>query len=226
LKTVLITFSGIDGAGKSTQIEKLSSYLTSEGIQVQQMTFWDDVAVLGGLRSGFSRRVLQSDGMVGSPERPAQRRDKNTQSWPLLVGRAVLHVLDVINLRRIVRRAKSSGNGVIIFDRYIYDQLAALPLEHWLARAYARLVLRMTPKPDLSFLLDAVPEAARLRKPEYPIEFLHAYRNSYLRLRPMAGLQLVAAAGPEDVHLAILDRFQRAIDWPSAIPAVQSAVIA
>ena len=116
---MVITFSGIDGAGKSTQIEKLRGYLCEQGFRVETLTFWDNVAVLGSLRSGFSRRVLESDGEVGTPERPANRNDKNHQSLPLLLGRALLHLLDVFQLRRIVRRAKSASpsRAAIAFRR-------------------------------------------------------------------------------------------------------------
>jgi len=225
LKSLLITFSGIDGAGKSTQIEKLREYLTSEGIPVRQLAFWDNVAVFRHARSGFSRHVLQSDGSVGSPERPAARRDKNLQSWPLFLGRSVLHLLDVINLRRVVR-AERKRSGVVIFDRYIYDQLAALPMDRWWARLFARVLLRIAPKPDVSYLLDAIPEVARERKPEYPLEFMRKYRSSYLELRGMAGLQLIPASDPEDVHLAIVERFTRSVPTVSAGAEIGSAVIA
>ena len=225
MKSVLITFSGIDGAGKSTQIEKLRQYLTAERIPVRQLAFWDNVAVFRQARSGFSRHVLQSDGSVGSPDHPAARRDKNLQSWPLFLGRSVLHLLDIINLRRVVRRARKQ-HGVVIFDRYIYDQLAALPLDRWWARSFARILLRVAPKPDVSYLLDAVPEVARERKPEYPLEFMRKYRSSYLELRRMAGLQLIPASDPEDVHLAIVERFTRSVPTVSAGAEIGSAVIA
>jgi thymidylate kinase len=225
LKSVLITFSGIDGAGKSTQIQKLREYLTSQEIPFHQLAFWDDVAVFRDARSGFSRHVLQSDGRVGSPDRPAARRDKNLQNWPLFLGRAGLHLVDVIHLLLVVGRERRR-NSVLIFDRYIYDQLAALPMDRGWARWFARLLLRVAPKPDISYLLDASPEVARERKPEYPLEFMRQYRSSYLELCAMAGLDLIPAAGPDDVHLAILQRLCRAI--PAAAPArdIGSAVVA
>jgi thymidylate kinase len=210
MKTLLITFSGIDGAGKSTQIAKLTSYVDAQQMAIRQLAFWDDVVMFRGLRTGFSRKVLQSDGAVGTPERPAQRNDKNTQTLPLLVGRSVLHIFDVFRLRRVVKRAlRQSRGGVVIFDRYIYDQLAALPMHKWLVRSYARLLLWIAPKPDVAYLLDAIPEEARARKPEYPLEFMKNYRRSYLQLRDIAGMQLIAAGNPEQVHSAIIDGFNK-----------------
>ncbi len=226
MKSVLITFSGIDGAGKSTQIEKLRGYLVEQGIPVHELTLWDNVVLWRGARSGFSRRVLQSDGAVGTPARPAERKDKNTQTWPLLAGRSILHLFDVLNLRRVVRKARTERAGVIIFDRYIYDQLAALPMNNWLVRAYAKLLLGVAPKPDLSYLLDAIPEVARARKPEYPLDFMHKYRESYLEIRKIAGMELIAAAEREDVHLAIVDRFAKSTVSNALRPQISSAVTA
>jgi thymidylate kinase len=223
LKPILISFSGIDGAGKSTQIEKLRSYLADAGVPVRELTFWDNVVMFPGLRSGFSRVVLQSDGSVGTPDRPANRNDKNAQSWPLLLGRAALYIFDVINLRRIVAQAATQDGGVVIFDRYIYDQLAAMPMDSWLARSYARVLLKLSPRPDLSYVLDAVPEEARARKPEYPVDFMQQQRKSYMQLRHMAGLQIIPAGRPEEVHAAIVDRFQKCV--VDAFPEAQTSPV-
>ena len=46
----MVSFSGIDGAGKSTQIETLRSRVQEAGLRVMLITFWDDVARLTRLR--------------------------------------------------------------------------------------------------------------------------------------------------------------------------------
>jgi len=226
LSSILITFSGIDGSGKSTQIEKLRQHLQAQNVSVRILTFWDDVALFSSMRSGFSRKVLQSDGQVGSPDKPANRNDKNSHAWPLLAGRSVLHLFDVLRLRKITRQARNAENAsVVIFDRYMYDQLAALPMQHWLVRAFARIVLSVTPKPDIAYLLDAVPEEARARKPEYPIGFMRQYRNSYLQLREFTPLILIASGDQEDVHAAIVARLTETVG-EAPVTQVDSAVIA
>ncbi len=209
-KPIIVSFSGIDGAGKSTQISKLCNLLTESGLKIKQLAFWDNVVAFPRLRAGFSHRFLDSEGGVGAPEKPVHRNDKNVRSLPLTLGRSALFFTDAVNLRRQIRLAERERPDVIIFDRFLYDQLATLPLRNALASAYARFLLSIVPKPDLPCLLDANPEEARVRKPEYPIDFLHRYRASYLDLKEIAGLTLIAPQGPEQVHQTIVRHFEAA----------------
>ncbi len=73
-------------------------------------------------------------------------------------------------------------------DRYIYDELANLPLSNPLTRLFVRFIARLIPRPDVAYLLDADPEAARARKPEYPVDFMRECRASYFRLAELLGL--------------------------------------
>ncbi len=72
-------------------------------------------------------------------------------------------------------------------DRYIYDEWANLPLRSAVTRAYVRLQHAILPRPDIAYLLDADPEAAHARKPEYPLEFMHRCRAAYYRLAVLLG---------------------------------------
>ena len=182
----IITFSGIDGAGKSTQIAALKKWLTEEGLSIKYLSFWDDVVMFSDAREFATSKVFHGDQGIGSPERPLHRRDKNISAWPLTVIRLFLYFADCINLRRMVNQVKRAGSEVLIFDRYIYDELANLSLNRWLIRAFCRLMLKISPTPTIALLIDAEPEDARARKPEYPLEFLHHNRNAYLALSRIA----------------------------------------
>lgn len=191
-----VSFSGVDGAGKSTQISKLRARLEQQGLRVRVITFWDNIACLTGLREGTGHRVFKGEKGVGSPDAPVNRRDKNVQSWPMSCVRVGLYLLDAFSTRAAVRRALRSDADFIIFDRYIYDELANLRLANPVMRAYARLILKIVPRPDVSYVLDADPVQARARKPEYPLEFIYINRKAYMDLAALAGGITVIAPGP------------------------------
>lgn len=184
---LLITFSGVDGAGKSTQIENLRERLSTAGLTIRQLAFWDDVVVGTRYREGFVHKVYGSEKGIGAPDKPVNRRDKNMRAWYLTCLRHAMYLLDAINLRLVIAKALRSGTDVVIVDRYIYDELVNLPLDRSVTRSFVRVAAKLVPLPDIAYLLDADPEAARARKPEYPIDFLHHSRAAYHCLAKLLG---------------------------------------
>lgn len=201
-RPTIVSFSGIDGAGKTTQINALIAHLRSLGLRFTLCTFWDKVVVFSRLREFLSLKAFKGEKGVGSPERPVNRRDKNVSSLCVTVARLFLYSLDALSLRvTVARLSRSSADFIIpdfiIFDRYIYDELANLPFGHAAVNLWVRAVLRVAPQPDVAYLLDADPEAARARKPEYPLEFVRQNRDAYLALSRVVGGMHVIAPLPE-----------------------------
>ena len=191
---ILISFSGMDGAGKSTQIDNLKTVAEQHGLKVTILTFWDNVVMLSRYREGFVQKVFKSESGVGAPGKPVNRRDKNVRGWHMNLVRHGLYSLDAAHLPVVINRAKRDGADLIIMDRYIHDELANLPIENGVTRSFVRTVARLVPKPDIAFVLDADPELAYARKPEYPLEFLHKVRASYLDLANLLGTITVVPA--------------------------------
>ncbi len=203
---IFVGFSGIDGAGKSTQIANLRAHMNAAGLRVHLITFWDDVAKFTRLREASGHALFKGDKGVGSPDAPINRRDKNVRSWPMTIIRLGLYFVDAVSLRRVVKRALKSGADFIIFDRYAYDEMANLDLNNPVSRAYARLVLGFVPRPHISYLLDANPAEARARKPEYPLDFLYTCRRSYLALNDLLGgvMTIIPPGTVEEVERNVL----------------------
>lgn len=203
---LLISFSGVDGSGKSTQIDSLRSALHNAGLKTTLLTFWDNVVVGVKYREGFVHKVYKSERGIGAPGKPVNRRDKNMRGWHLTLARHILYLLDAINLRRVVARAKRrSGADVVILDRYIYDELSNLNLNNSLSRGFVKLVHGVVPRPDIAYLLDADPIAAYARKPEYPVEFMKKCRRAYFDLAGiLRTMTVIPALNLPEAKLAVL----------------------
>jgi thymidylate kinase len=191
---IVISFSGMDGAGKSTQIENLTSIARQHGLRSTVLTFWDDVVVFQRYREGFVQKVLKSEPGVGAPGKPVNRRDKNVRGWHMNLVRHGLYAFDALHLPFVISKAHRDSADVIIMDRYIHDELANLPLDNPITRQYVRALARLVPQPDIAFVLDAEPELAYARKPEYPVEFLNKVRAAYLDLANLLGTITVVPA--------------------------------
>lgn len=210
--TILVSFSGIDGAGKSTQISNLQDRLLESGLRVSLITFWDDVATLKPIREGAGHKIFKGDKGVGSPEAPIHRRDKNVRSPFMTWVRLGLYLLDSLSLRIKASRALRSNADVVIFDRYIYDELANLSLDHLASRLYLRSIMMIVPRPQIGFVLDANPEQACARKPEYPLDFVRMSRNHYLRLAQfLGGITVIPPLPLEQAKAEVVSHVFRAL---------------
>jgi thymidylate kinase len=207
MNTFLISFSGLDGAGKTTQIENLRAHLEARGVKTTLLAFWDNVVVLSRYREGFVHKVFKSERGIGAPGKPVNRRDKNVRGWHVNLARHGLYLLDALNLRRVIARARRSGVDVIIMDRYIHDELANLPLDNAFTRLFVRFVAAIAPKPDVAYMLDADPHLARARKPEYPLDFLIDSRRRYHKLAPMVEMSIIPPLGLEEAKATVVKTF-------------------
>jgi thymidylate kinase len=195
----LITFSGIDGAGKTTQIDHLASFLQQKNLRVLQFSFWDDVAVWSNMRAGVGQKTIDQkaidQGTAQLPEHSfSPKNNKHIRKWYLTAARSGFYTLDTVSLRHLLASERVRNSDVVIFDRYIYDQIANIYSSSPSALIYNRILLNAAPTPDLPFIVDASPDVAFARKPEYPLEFVQRNRENFLSLRQLVP-QLIVVSG-------------------------------
>src|SRR5437868_7178152 len=115
-KTLLVSFSGLDGSGKSRQIANLVRALHASGYRTKQLAFWDNVVVGSRYREEVVHKAYKSERGIGAPGKPVARRDKNVRRWYLTLARHPLYFADAVNLRFVVGAARRTGANVAIVD--------------------------------------------------------------------------------------------------------------
>jgi len=201
---MLITFSGLDGAGKSTLIEWLRTALEEQQQPVVVLHLEHDLGVYASarwLRDGLEHLVRggRSNGAtargaasIAGPQGGVAmlaRRIRNALVWSKIIRR-LIYPIDVLVF--LCYRAYFEGiqRRILIMDRYFYDILVDVSSgQRW---GWIRLLKLITPTPTLPVLLDIGPEEAYARKGEYSVEYLQnrwaAYREVFPWVR--AGVRL------------------------------------
>ncbi len=186
---MLITFSGLDGSGKSTLIAHLKDSLEQDNRKVAVSHMNYDVGLYSLLRYLSKKR----SGGSNEPQTDHGPRDRafegkfssrSAKLRYLLVWnkgfRAIIYPLDVLIFLGYRLYVEKVNQQVLIMDRYFYDTLVDLTGAQRTLRT--RLLSWLTPTPNLSIYLDCNPENAFVRKQEYSIDYLKGRRLSYLKL--------------------------------------------
>jgi len=208
---VLITFSGLDGAGKSTLIGRLKTTLEKQNKRVTVFHMNEHVGVYAYLRALRDWIKGSPRSSNGSPifEEPTSELLRRTSTPPAVhrrLGRLLGAIRNFILWNRPIRRClypvdlliflgyrmyvEKIKKHVFIMDRYFYDSLVDVSDgKNWRC---VRLLWLITPTPTLPVFLDISPELSFARKGEYSVE--------YLRRRWVGYQKVFEWTGPSVVH--------------------------
>ena len=200
---LLISLSGIDGAGKSTLVQIIRAWLQQNGRDSHHV--WckfgehplSRLQILSALKQikKVQASRLSPNGLGGEPNQGVALRSPTVLYG--LYGKFLLGY-HLYQLTCDIRRRLNRGQTVIC-DRYIFDTMVDLQQEFHYGPDKARAVFDgpRVPRPTHKFLLDLPEQIAFRRKSDtVSTQFLRERRRMYLALAQACGLTIIDATQP------------------------------
>ena len=214
----MIVFSGLDGAGKSTQIELLKDYFEGQGGKVKY--FWSRGGYTPVIQA-FKDLMRKSSSKKMPSQGPSKEREQSFSNPLVRKVWLSLAILDLIFFYGIYVRFKSLSGFKVICDRYIFDTSIDFRLnfpqenvDKWLLW---KLMVLIAMRPKKHFVLTIPVEESlrrsKLKEEPFPDseETLKTRLNDYLIFVNQSSyvIHINGAKKINDIHNFILEQVKK-----------------
>ncbi|MGW8185511.1 MAG: dTMP kinase [Candidatus Moraniibacteriota bacterium] len=185
----ILTVSGLDGSGKSTQIELLKKSLESQGKKV--FYFHAIEFSLANKIADFKRKYCLICKLTGKCKIPSNKETRSvTKANALQIElRKLFLKIDLFRFKKLLTKLASENFDYVLSDRYFYDSLINI---EYLAKKEIDYSYSIV-KPDVSICLQADPELimSRDRVPDQGLQYLIDKKNIYDKYASIFEMKIV-----------------------------------
>jgi thymidylate kinase len=189
----IISISGLDGSGKSTQIQLLKNYLESQGKRV----FYFHAIQFGIAEKikEFRKKycpicIILKKCQTNQGSLPAKSVTKSGKLG--IFFRKVFLKIDICRFKKLVEKLDKEGYHYILTDRYFYDSI--VNIEYLSADINPNLTgAPEAIRPDTAIYLQTDPGIImqRKRKPDQGIEYLEKKKKIYNNCAKIWNLKII-----------------------------------
>ena len=137
---MIISISGLDGSGKSTQIGLLADYCAKNGLECRvrhlikdSLSYFLTHKVIGSFSKKTQLKV----------ESGIRKKDRGLEFYFLSVVKKILLLIEMIYFNVRFSRYKRCRTNVLICDRYFYDAIVQIEYLGIAGKIYRDIYLKM-----------------------------------------------------------------------------------
>lgn len=193
---MIISFSGIDGSGKTTQALRLVSSLKKRNIKVQYIHIikW---TLMNKIGRKLSRSIHVKTEKKGS--------NFNRFMSLVIIFRKLVMLTDIFRFYISFNFSANARNKIFIFDRYFYDIGVQAIYNGIMGNRLESIYWKFVPEPTIAILLDISPELAQQREKEHSSEYFQLKRKLYSNRENLWKVKKIHVSTTEETASAITE---------------------